>query len=84
MVYAGAISKLFGAKNFVKLYPVCFLGYGFAGLVGPAIGGYLAELSGSFTAALWLSTVIVAFAAALSFFGLRNYLMHGSEAMKIV
>ncbi len=84
VVYAGAISKLFGAKNFVKLYPICFLGYGFAGLVGPAIGGKLADLFGSYTSALWISTLIVAIAAVLSFFGLRNYLMHGSEAMRIV
>ena len=84
VVYAGAITKLFGPKNFVKLYPVCFLGYGFAGLVGPYIGGKLADLSGSYTSALWISTLIVVIAAVLSFLGLRNYVMHGSEAMKIV
>ncbi len=73
VVHAGAITKRFGTSHFVKLYPICFLGYGVAGLIGPSIGGFIADKSGSYDTALYLSTIIIAIAATLSFFGLRKY-----------
>ncbi len=83
VVYAGAISKYFGTDGFTKLYPICFLGYGFAGLVGPSTGGFLADMSGSYNTALYLSTAIVSAAAILSFVGLGLYASRATEAVDL-
>lgn len=55
VLYASAISRCFGVESFPAIYPICFLGYGVAGIFGPGVGGRLADLYGSFTPALNLS-----------------------------
>ncbi|TVM15345.1 hypothetical protein DPQ33_15395 [Oceanidesulfovibrio indonesiensis] len=59
VVYASSVVELFGTRLFPQLYPVCFLGYGLAALVGPSIGGWIADTTGSYVPAIVLSTAIV-------------------------
>ncbi len=66
VVYASSIARFFGQNSFPLLYPICFLFYGFAGLVGPGVGGYLADLLGSYDVPLFLSAGALLFAICLS------------------
>ncbi len=72
VVYASALSNHFGVTAFPRLYPVCFLGYGLAGIIGPGVGGYLAEKTGGYGSALWLSFAMLAIAAILTGFGIKS------------
>lgn len=70
VVYAAAVARTFGEIHFSTLYPLCFLSYGFAGLIGPGIGGYLADLTGSYIIPLFISATILALAGGLTFYKL--------------
>lgn len=59
VVYASSTVELFGVDLFPRLYPICFLGYGVAGIVGPGVGGWIADVSGSFAVPVALSALIV-------------------------
>ena len=71
VVYASAVSRHFGTDSFPRLYPICFLAYGLAGIVGPGIGGILADFTGSYITALYVSSAIVATAGIVSFLKLH-------------
>ena len=49
VIYASTIVEIFGHRKFAGLYPFCFLAYGFAALTGPALGGLIADQTGSFS-----------------------------------
>ncbi len=73
VVYASSIVEYFGAHAFPRYYPICFLGYGLAGLTGPAIGGWIADTWKTYDAAVLSSLVLVAAALMLLQFKLpRN------------
>ncbi|MFW6457387.1 MAG: hypothetical protein ACOC0A_03755, partial [Planctomycetota bacterium] len=59
VVYASSMVDYYGADLFPHLYPICFLGYGLAGITGPAIGGWIEDATGTFTWAIMLSITIV-------------------------
>jgi MFS transporter, OFA family, oxalate/formate antiporter len=67
VIYASSISHYFGSTLFPRLYPICFLAYGLAGIIGPGAGGYLFDQTGSFLMAILLSFIIIAGAGLLSF-----------------
>ncbi len=69
-VYASSIVAYFGVEIFPKLYPICFLGYGFAGLTGPSIGGWIIDKTNSYNSAIILSICIVATALIFITIGL--------------
>lgn len=71
VIYASSISRYFGMDAFPRLYPICFLGYGFAGITGPAIGGFLADSTGSYDLALYLSIGMLAVAGIVTALGLK-------------
>lgn len=73
VVYAASIARHFGDHVFSSLYPLCFLFYGFAGLVGPGLGGYLADLSGSYRMPLLVSVGILLAATLLSISVLSSF-----------
>jgi OFA family oxalate/formate antiporter-like MFS transporter len=64
VVYASSVVEYFGLDLFPRLYPVCFLGYGLAGLAGPGAGGWIRDASGSYASAVLLSVAIVGIALA--------------------
>jgi OFA family oxalate/formate antiporter-like MFS transporter len=72
VVYALSIVEYFGIGLFPRLYPICFLGYGMAGLIGPSIGGSIADITGSFNYAVLVSVLIVLVALITIHFRLCN------------
>lgn len=73
VIYASALSSHFHVDSFPRLYPICFLGYGLAGVIGPGIGGYLADVTGNYDVALGVSTAMVAVAGLVTAFGIRVF-----------
>lgn len=73
VVYASSLAEYFGVEQFAKLYPVCFLGYGLAGLTGPALGGWFADATGSYRWAVVLSIGLLAGATAWIGFRLSSH-----------
>ncbi|PKL43975.1 MAG: hypothetical protein CVV41_09435 [Candidatus Riflebacteria bacterium HGW-Riflebacteria-1] len=67
VVYASTIVDKFGVKLFASLYPICFLGYGLAAIVGPTTGGWLADSTGSFSSSINLSLATVFLSITLIF-----------------
>ena len=66
VVYASSVVELFGICLFPRLYPLCFLWYGLAALVGPPLGGMMADAAGSYGASIVLSAVLVLTTAPLT------------------
>lgn len=71
VVYASTIVKHYGMELFASLYPICFLAYGLAGVLGPTIGGKLADITGAFHSGIMLSTFLVCGAFVLNAIGLH-------------
>jgi len=67
VLYASVIAHAYPLHYFSSLYPLCFLAYGMAGLLGPAIGGALRDLSGSYRLSLMLCLFLVTISAILLF-----------------
>jgi OFA family oxalate/formate antiporter-like MFS transporter len=65
VVYALAMVEHFGVDLFPRLYPLCFLGYGLAGIIGPGTGGWIKDATGSFVPAIGLSVSAVLLACGL-------------------
>lgn len=76
VIYASALSRQFGVDEVPTLYPIVFLGYGIAGVFGPGIGGRLADYTGSYDTAIYLSIIIVSVAFVLTIFGTRSFKKH--------
>lgn len=68
VVYAAAITDTFGVDLMPRLYPVSFIGYGVAALIGPSIGGAIADQTGSYLLSLFLSAVLIFIALGSVFF----------------
>jgi OFA family oxalate/formate antiporter-like MFS transporter len=62
VVYASSVVEMFGIGLFPRLYPICFLWYGLAALIGPPLGGIIADATGSYGMSIVMS-VLVVFAA---------------------
>lgn len=67
VLYAAVIAHAYPLHYFSSLYPLCFLACGMAGLLGPAIGGALRDLSGSYRLSLMLCLFLVTISAILLF-----------------
>lgn len=76
VIYASAVVRLFGLALFPRLYPICFLGYGLAALIGPAVGGMIADAAGSYNQAIVLSAVLVLATLPVFWF---CFLRHGEK-----
>ncbi|MCF7947781.1 MAG: MFS transporter, partial [Spirochaetia bacterium] len=63
-VYALSTESIFGIDAFSTVYPMVFLGYGVAALIGPVVGGIIADSAGSFIPAIILSAVVIVGALA--------------------
>ena len=72
VLYAAVIAHAYPLHFFSSLYPLCFLFYGIAGLLGPAIGGWLRDATGSFMTSLVLCLLIVSVSSLLLFFKRRR------------
>ncbi len=72
VLYAAVIAHAYPLGFFSVLYPLCFLSYGVAGLVGPAIGGWLRDVSGSYRTSLMLCLFLVTLSAIILFVKRRS------------
>ncbi len=70
IVYASSMVNYYGTELFPRLYPICFLGYGLAGIIAPAMGGQIHDKTDSFTVAIALSIAIVFVAIMFVSYGL--------------
>jgi len=60
VLFARDTIRKFGLQQYDRAYPLIFLGYAFAGIVGPLIGGSIYDITGSY-----LSAVLVALGLSL-------------------
>lgn len=66
VIYATAITRFFGTDSFPRLYPICFMAYGIAGGIGPGLGGWLADKTGTYGTAIYICIALVIFACIIS------------------
>jgi MFS transporter, OFA family, oxalate/formate antiporter len=62
VVYASSIVDFFSVTLFPKLYPIAFLFYGLAALIGPPLGGWIADRTGSYASGVVVSITIIGLA----------------------
>jgi OFA family oxalate/formate antiporter-like MFS transporter len=60
VVYAAQVAARYGSERVGGVYPIVFLAYGLAGIIGPPIGGWLYDTTDSYTPAIILSCGVVA------------------------
>jgi len=58
VLYAVKTEKHFGTGSISSIYPLIFLGYGIAAVVGPPLGGWIYDLTQTYTYVLFLGTAI--------------------------
>lgn len=66
-LFPAITADIFGTKSVGQNYPYVFLAYGFGGIFGPILGGYLGDL-GNFPAAFTISGVLVLLSTLLMYF----------------
>ena len=66
VLYASQIATWYGVSAVEQIYPVLFLIYGVAGLIGPAIGGLLHDISGRHVPAIIISALTAAAGSILT------------------
>lgn len=59
VVYASSIVEIYGVEVFPRLYPLCFLQFGLAAIAGPFIGGWILDVTDSYSYSIILSMAIV-------------------------
>lgn len=69
VLFAKETAQVFGLENLGIIYPYVFLGYAIAGIAGPISGGFLFDLSGTYSFAIYLASFI-------SFTGGLLFLLH--------
>jgi len=68
VLFAAEVSQLYGVEKLSIIYPYVFLSYGFAGIIGPSVGGWLFDKMQSYTAPIILSAIICTGGALLFHF----------------
>ena len=59
VVYAARVASQYGPARVGGVYPLVFLAYGLAGVVGPPLGGWLYDTTSSYRLAIVLSLAVV-------------------------
>jgi len=76
VLFARETAQVFGLKNLGIVYPYVFLGYAVAGIAGPFSGGFLFDITGSFSYAIILASMMSLFGSLLF---LRQFIVHKEE-----
>ncbi len=58
VVYVTYLADRYGSEKVGSVYPVVFLAFGLAGTAGPAISGYLLEVTGTYATGLLLAATV--------------------------
>ena len=61
-----AIGEIFGQKNVGSVLGICVLGASVGAAIGPVLGGYVFDVSGSYRVAFWLGAALAWTAAGAS------------------
>jgi len=72
VLYAAEVASRFGHERVGSVYPLVFLAYGFSGLTGPPMGGWIHDLTGSFLPAIAIAAAILVLGMAAVCWGLRR------------
>lgn len=67
-IMSAAVGDYTGPAQAVKAFGFITLFFGAGQITGPAIGGYLADISGTFSLGFWLCAFLTASAAVLTYF----------------
>lgn len=59
VIHATLVASRYGANRVGSIYPLIFLAYGAAGISGPAIGGWLYDITESYTSPICVSIAVV-------------------------
>lgn len=62
-----AIADFYGLKNLGMNYGILFTAFGFAGVVGPQVGGIIRDTSGTYSTSYLISGVLLVIAAGLAY-----------------
>lgn len=58
VLYAAQVARIYGAKNLGRVYPIVFLAYGVAGILGPTLGGWLRDSTGSYALPIAVASLV--------------------------
>jgi OFA family oxalate/formate antiporter-like MFS transporter len=72
VLYAAQVAARYGLSSVAGVYPLVFLAYGAAGIVGPSIGGWLYDQTLSYTPAIVLTCGVVGIGIAGTIWLLRK------------
>ena len=70
VIYATRVAAVYGTHHFPSLYPLIFLGYGVAGMLGPWAGGWLYDRAQDYRMAIGLALLVVMTSVAMTRLGL--------------
>jgi predicted MFS family arabinose efflux permease len=68
---SGLVAKVFGVRNLGTLFGVCFLNHQVGSFLGAWLGGYLFDLTGSYSI-VWSATAIAGVVAAILHFAIND------------
>ena len=68
---SGLVAKVFGVRHLGTLFGVCFLNHQVGSFLGAWLGGYLFDLTGSYSG-VWVATAIAGVVAALLHFAIDD------------
>jgi OFA family oxalate/formate antiporter-like MFS transporter len=77
-VYPSACGDYYGTKNLGINYGILFSAWGIGGTVGPLLGGFIADKTGTYNLSFIIAAVILAIAAFLGF-TLKPYVHNSSK-----
>jgi MFS family permease len=68
---SGLVAKIFGVRNLGALFGVCFLNHQVGSFLGAWLGGYLFDLTGSYSI-VWSATAVAGVIAAILHFAIND------------
>ncbi len=72
VVYAAEVARTFGEDRVGTVYPMVFLAYGISGPLGPSTGGWLYDVTQSYSIPLLIAVILTGLTAALIFFNRKT------------
>ncbi len=82
VLFARDIAQSFGVERLGKVYPWVLLGYALAGIAGPFTGGWIYDLTGSYTPAVWVAAVMSLVGASVYLIGFTHTLTASPDTQR--